>query len=377
MPKKIKKIKQKQKQKQSQKVIVNINTTKKGSNRKQPGKSNLPSNNNKVPSVIVNLPSYNQPNNPMNNPVAQPQNINNDLLRMLNQNQEHMRNELLRRVEPQREPINVNVHNPPININNPPINITNNNPLLNNIAEPEPNELLNSIETQTEYQPNALLNSMETQTDNSNLETKKIFSGKIAPKIKPKIDDDESIDDDLKNKKKSVEELVNKNKLNKYLTEWQKQYYSNEFKKEEEEKQKLEEAQKIENQKLKQKEYYNKKQEEINEQNFKIKEMKENKEKYINILNELKSSNLKQIKKDTPIRNGVNKILKYFNSEKRIGNIKDRTKIINFLEENITFIEDKIKKEDERIRIPPKTSGNIKSIPFISSDATSTNAISI
>ena len=43
---------------------------------------------------------------------------------------------------------------------------------------------------------------METQTDNSNLETKKIFSGKIAPKIKPKIDDDESIDDDLKNKKK-------------------------------------------------------------------------------------------------------------------------------------------------------------------------------
>ena len=170
---------------------------------------------------------------------------------------------------------------------------------------------------------------------------------------------------------------MNKNKLNKYLTEWQKQYYSNEFKKEEEEKQKLEEAQKIENQKLKQKEYYNKKQEEINEQNFKIKEMKENKEKYINILNELKSSNLKQINKDTPIRNGVNKILKYFNSEKRIGNIKDRTKIINFLEENITFIEDKIKKEDERRRIPPKTSGNIKSIPFISSDATSTNAISI
>ena len=69
MPRKIKKIKQKQKQKQSQKVIVNINTTKKSSNRKQqPSKSNLPSNNNKVPSVIVNLPSYNQPNIPINNP---------------------------------------------------------------------------------------------------------------------------------------------------------------------------------------------------------------------------------------------------------------------------------------------------------------------
>ena len=66
MPRKIKKIKQKQKQKQSQKVIVNINTTKKSYNRKQqPSKSNLPSINNKVPSVIVNLPSYNQPNNPI------------------------------------------------------------------------------------------------------------------------------------------------------------------------------------------------------------------------------------------------------------------------------------------------------------------------
>ena len=72
MPRKIKKIKQKQKQKQSQKVVVNINTTKRSSNRKQQqSKSNLPSNNNKVPSVIVNMPSYNHPNNPASNPVAQ------------------------------------------------------------------------------------------------------------------------------------------------------------------------------------------------------------------------------------------------------------------------------------------------------------------
>ena len=81
MPKKIKKIKHKQKQKQSQKVIVNINTTKKSSDRKQQPsiKSAIPSNNNKVPSVIVSLSSYNQPNNPISNPVTQP-NINNELL---------------------------------------------------------------------------------------------------------------------------------------------------------------------------------------------------------------------------------------------------------------------------------------------------------
>jgi len=211
MPRKPKQIKQKQKQKQSQKVVVNINTTKRSYTRQQPSKSNIPSNNNKVPSVIVNMPSYNQPNNPINTPVANPINtpvantIDNELLKMLNKNQENIHNALLRRVEPQREPINVtvnpspiNVHAPPINVTPAPINIYNNkhannvpvsnietqtepakpkSTVLNSIGtylnnallravEPEQNStLLNSMETQTEYQPNALANSMETQTE--------------------------------------------------------------------------------------------------------------------------------------------------------------------------------------------------------------------
>ena len=127
---------------------------------------------------------------------------------MLNQNQENMYNALLRRVEPQREPITVNVNNPPkvepINVTpkiEPPkqkpsiLNRINSaikksvehgpilqeekesprlivddqgNPLLKSIkkqTEYKPNALLNSMETQTEYQPNELLNNMETQTE--------------------------------------------------------------------------------------------------------------------------------------------------------------------------------------------------------------------
>ena len=159
MPRKIKKIKQKQKQKQSQKVVVNINTTKKSYNRKQqPSKSNLPSNNNKVPAVIVNLPSYNQPNNPA------PNSVNNELLRMLNQNQENMNNALLRRVEPQRELMPpMPVINPPIAVNTPPTN-----PLLSGIAEYKENPLLSGI---TEHKENPLLSSIAEPKENELLST--------------------------------------------------------------------------------------------------------------------------------------------------------------------------------------------------------------
>ena len=138
MPRKIKKIKQKQKQKQSQKVVVNINTTKRSSNRKQQqSKSNLPSNNNKVPSVIVNMPSYNHPNNPINTPVANP--INNELLRILRQH---------------REP----------------------NPLHNT--------LLNSIEIQTDQPQNAMISNTETQTEPTKIRDMKIQTETIKNKIK-------------------------------------------------------------------------------------------------------------------------------------------------------------------------------------------------
>jgi hypothetical protein len=148
MPRKIKKIKQKQKQKQSQKVVVNINTTKRSYNRQQPSKSNIPSNNNKVPSVIVQMPTYNQRNDPTNNP------INNELLRMLHQ--ENIQNALLRNVEPQRgliPPVAANnphvaANNPPVAANNPPAaanNQHNENPLLSSAAEPKEHPLLSNI----------------------------------------------------------------------------------------------------------------------------------------------------------------------------------------------------------------------------------------
>ena len=120
-----KKIKQKQKQKQNQQVIININTKKNKRVSNKPPSNNkafpIPNNNN-IPSLIVERQPQNI-NNPVANPIKQPENINNDLLRMLNQNQEHISNALLRRIEPipQREPINVNVNNPPINIHTPPI----------------------------------------------------------------------------------------------------------------------------------------------------------------------------------------------------------------------------------------------------------------
>jgi len=74
--------------------------------------------------------SYNQPNNQTKNNVVN--SINNELLQLLNQNKENMHNALLRRVEPQREPINVHVNNPPIDVNNPPINITHPSNNVNN-----------------------------------------------------------------------------------------------------------------------------------------------------------------------------------------------------------------------------------------------------
>jgi len=148
MPRKIKKIKQKQKQKQSQKVVVNINTTKRSYTRQQPSKTNIPSINNKVPSVIVQMPTYNQRNDPINNP------INNELLRMLHQ--ENIQNALLRNVEPQRgliPPVAANnphvaANNPPVAANNPPAaanNQHNENPLLSSAAEPKENPLLSNI----------------------------------------------------------------------------------------------------------------------------------------------------------------------------------------------------------------------------------------
>jgi len=148
MPRKIKKIKQKQKQKQSQKVVVNINTTKRSYTRQQPTKSNIPSNNNKVPSVIVQMPTYNQRNDPPNNP------INNELLRMLHQ--ENVQNALLRNVEPQRGLIPPDAtNNPPVAANNQPVaannqpatanNPLNENPLLSSAAEPKENTLLSNF----------------------------------------------------------------------------------------------------------------------------------------------------------------------------------------------------------------------------------------
>jgi len=137
MPRKIKKIKQKQKQKQSQKVVVNINTTKRSYNRQQPSKSNIPSNNNKVPSVMVQMPTYNQPNNPINTPVANP--INNELLRILRQH-----------IEP--------------------------NPLHNT--------LLNSIEMQTDQPQNAMISNTETQTEPTKIRDMKIQTEPIKNKTK-------------------------------------------------------------------------------------------------------------------------------------------------------------------------------------------------
>jgi len=137
MPRKPKQIKQKQKQKQSQKVVVNINTTKKRYARQQARKSNIPSINNKVPSVMVQMPTYNQPNNPINTPVANP--INNELLRILRQH---------------REP----------------------NPLHNT--------LLNSIEIQTDQPQNAMISNTETQTEPTKIRDMKIQTEPIKNKTK-------------------------------------------------------------------------------------------------------------------------------------------------------------------------------------------------
>ena len=157
MPRKVKKIKQKQKQKQSQKVVVNINTTKRSYTRQQPTKSNIPSNNNKVPSVIVQMLTYNQRNDPTNNP------INNELLRILHQ--ENIQNALLRNVEPQRgliPPVPVAANNPPVAANIQPVHVAannppNENPLLSSAAEPNENPLLSSA---AEPKENPLLSSI-------------------------------------------------------------------------------------------------------------------------------------------------------------------------------------------------------------------------
>ena len=122
-PLKQKKIKQKQKQKQrqSQKVIVNINTKSKsrGNNNNKVFINKTIPNNNIIPTLIVERPNNNN----------QPQNINNELLKMVTKQNENI-----------------------------------NNALLNGIRTQPQNTLLNNNETQTEPQ-NALLNSIETQTE--------------------------------------------------------------------------------------------------------------------------------------------------------------------------------------------------------------------
>lgn len=284
MPRKIKKIKsikskssktqtQTQKhQKQSQKVIVNVNTSKRSSNRKQPTASANGAPVNKAPTFIFQMPSQstnpavNQVANPVVNQVANPVEnpVDNELLRLVNENQEHIRNELRRRIEPERVPINVNVNPAPINIynkkheNNVPVSnietqtdqpkstILNNigsylnnallksvehgpkhnnalvnsmdtqteympNALLNSIetqTEHIPNTLVNSIDTQTEYMPNTLVNSMDTQTETKNLNTNKITSENII------------------NPYESVKNLVNENRLTKAFFNYKNAFYN-------------------------------------------------------------------------------------------------------------------------------------------------------
>jgi len=93
-----------------------------------------------------------------------------------------------------------------------------------------------------------------------------------------------------------------------------------------------------------------------------IKEMKENKSKYNNILTNLKNSKADKITTSNPIRYEINNILKYFNSKKNLGNIQKRETIIKFLEKNVIIINETIIKEEKNIRIPPKTSGNINKL---------------
>ena len=109
------------------------------------------------------------------------------------------------------------------------------------------------------------------------------------------------------------------------------------------------------------KNFYEKKQDEINEINNKINEMKVKRNKYNNIITELEKYEGNQISTQNELRQQVNDILYYFNKSKNIRNLKDKNKIIAFLKENIVFIDNKIKKE-EKSRIPPKTSGNIINI---------------
>jgi len=117
---------------------------------------------------------------------------------------------------------------------------------------------------------------------------------------------------------------------------------------------------------------YEQKQKEIDETNKKIKIMKNYKEKYNDILSSLKSSNDNQITTSNPLRNEINDIKKFFNSNKNLGNLKKKESIIKFLDKNIKIIDDSIKKEEKNIRIPPKTSGNIMKLS--NNDQTSVNS---
>ena len=65
--------------------------------------------------------------------------------------------------------------------------------------------------------------------------------------------------------------------------------------------------------------------------------MKENKSKYNNILKILKNSKVDKITTSNPIRYEINNILKYFNSNKNLGNIQKRESIIKFLEKNLSL----------------------------------------
>ena len=117
------------------------------------------------------------------------------------------------------------------------------------------------------------------------------------------------------------------------------------------------------------KNHYEKMQNELNKMN-------ENNKNYKKIIKDLEESQVDMIKTDNPLRQQVNKILKDFGIKKTIANRQNKNLILSFLKENIDDINKVISKKKEEIeRIPPSTSGNIRSIPFISSDATSSNSL--
>jgi len=76
------------------------------------------------------------------------------------------------------------------------------------------------------------------------------------------------------------------------------------------------------------------------------------------------------LKVNDPLRQQANIILKQFDNKINIGAIKNRVKLITKLKDNQTVIDNEINKNTKTLeRLPPKTSGNIISLP--KSDAVS------